>query len=215
MGGVHTIIWVNDVAVVHMTAAMVTAALKATASQTKPKDMETFEMGDDVVYPAHGVGRVDKVGFEDIAGYRLNLIHISFEDNRMTLRVPVAQARATGLRQLVDRKVMAEALATLKTRPRGSRFIWSKRSQECLTKINTGNPRMLAEVVRDLQPAADGSGNSTSRRDLFELALGRLAAEFAAVNRIQKAQAVEQISQALLEARAASRTEDTSTRINA
>ena len=172
-------------------------------------------MGDAVVYPTHGVGRVDKVGFEDISGYRLNLIHISFEDNQMTLRVPVAQARTTGLRQLASCKAMAEALATLKTRPRGSRSIWSKRSQECLTKINTGNPVMLAEVVRDLQPATDGSGNGSSRRNLFELALGRLAAEFAAVNRIPKPQAVEQINQALLEAKVASRTEDASTRINA
>src|SRR4051794_35094160 len=85
------IIWVNDVAVVHITAAMVTAALKATAAQTKPKDMERFQMGDAVVYPAHGVGRVDKVGFEDISGYQLNLIHISFEDNQMTVRIPMAQ----------------------------------------------------------------------------------------------------------------------------
>jgi len=209
------IIWVNDVAVVHMTTAMVTAALKATAAQIKPTDMEPFHMGDAVVYPTHGVGRVDKVGFEDISGYRLNLIHISFEDNQMTVRIPMAQAHTTGLRRLASCKAMAEALATLKTRPRGSRSIWSKRSQEYLTKINMGNPGVLAEVVRDLQPAADGSGNGSSRRNLYELALGRLAAELAAVIRIPKAQAVEQIHQALLEAKAVSRTENASTRINA
>ncbi|MGH7153509.1 MAG: CarD family transcriptional regulator, partial [Acetobacteraceae bacterium] len=83
----------NRVVATPMTAAMVTAALEATATKINPKDANPFRKGDAVVYPAHGVGRVDRVGFEDISGHRLNLIHISFEDNQMTLRVPVAQAR--------------------------------------------------------------------------------------------------------------------------
>ena len=66
-----------------------------------------------MVYPAHGVGRIDRVGFEEIAGHRLNLIHISFDENQMTLRVPVAQARAAGLRKLASRKELADALVRL------------------------------------------------------------------------------------------------------
>ena len=61
-----------------------------------------------VVYPAHGVGRIDRVGFEEIAGHRLHLIHISFDENQMTLRVPVAQARAAGLRKLAGQKELAD-----------------------------------------------------------------------------------------------------------
>jgi CarD family transcriptional regulator len=80
--------------------ATVTAALEATAAKIRPRDADSFRKGDSVVYPAHGVGRIDRVGVEDIAGYRLNLIHISFDENSMTLRVPVAQARAVGLRRL-------------------------------------------------------------------------------------------------------------------
>jgi CarD family transcriptional regulator len=185
-----------------MTAAKVAAALKATAAQIKPEDANPFRRGDVVVYPTHGVGRVDRVGFEEIAGHRLNLIHISFEDNRMTLRVPVAQARATGLRRLASRQALAAALATMKGRPRVSRLMWAKRSQEYLAKINTGNPGALAEVVRDLQSAGDGSNSSFSQRNLFELALERLAAEFAAVDRIAKLDAIDMLNQALVQARA-------------
>jgi CarD family transcriptional regulator len=182
-----------------MTDAMVTAALKATASKTKPTDADPFRKGDAVVYPAHGVGRIDRVGFEEIAGHRLNLIHISFDENQMTLRVPVAQARAAGLRKLASRKQLAEALARVRGRPRASRLMWAKRAQEYLTK--SGDLASLAEVVRDLQSAGDGSGSSFSQRNLFELALDRLAAEFAAVNQTAKVDAVAQLNQALLEAR--------------
>jgi CarD family transcriptional regulator len=189
------------VAATPMTDAMVTAALKATASKTKPTDADPFRKGDAVVYPAHGVGRIDRVGFEEIAGHRLNLIHISFDENQMTLRVPVAQARAAGLRKLASRKQLAEALARVRGRPRASRLMWAKRAQEYLTKINSGDLASLAEVVRDLQSAGDGSGSSFSQRNLFELALDRLAAEFAAVNQTAKVDAVAQLNQALLEAR--------------
>ena len=184
-----------------MTDAMVTAALKATASKIKPTDADPFRKGDAVVYPAHGVGRIDRVGFEEIAGHRLNLIHISFDENQMTLRVPVAQARAAGLRKLASRKQLAEALTRVRGRPRASRLMWAKRAQEYLTKINSGDLASLAEVVRDLQSAGDGSGSSFSQRNLFELALDQLAAEFAAVNQTAKVDAVAQLNQALLEAR--------------
>ena len=195
------------VATTPLTAAMVTAALEATAAKVKPKDTDPFRKGDSVVYPAHGVGRVDNVGFEEIAGHRLNLIHISFDDSRMTLRIPVAQARAAGLRKLASRKAMAEVLATLRGRPRVSRLMWAKRAQEYLAKINTSDPAMLAEVVRDLHTAGDGSGSSFSQRNLFELALDRLAAEFASVNRIDKTAAVEQLNHVLFEARTTNRVE--------
>jgi CarD family transcriptional regulator len=142
------------------------------------------------------------VGIEEIAGHRLNLIHISFEDSQMTLRVPVAQARAAGLRKLASQGTLAAALTTLQGRRRTSRLMWAKRSQEYLAKINTGDPRALAEVVRDLQAAGDGSGSSFSQRNLFELALERLAGEFAAVRRIAKLDAIELLNQTLVDAKA-------------
>jgi len=181
-------------------ATTVPAASEATAAKTKPKDAHPFRKGDAVVYPAHGVGRVDRIGFEDVAGHRLNLIHISFDDNQMTLRVPVAQARAAGLRNVASQETLAATLAILKGRPRASRLMWAKRSQEYLAKINTGDPSALAEVVRDLQATSDRS--SFSQRRLFELALERLAGEFAAVEGIARSDAIEQLNQTLIDGRA-------------
>ena len=138
-----------------MTEAMVTAALEATASNDRPGEANAFRIGDAVVYPAHGVGRIDRVGIEEISGHRLDLIRISLDDNRMTLRIPVARAQAAGLRKLASRKQLAEALATLTDQPRVSRLVWTKRAQENLAKINSGDIKALAEVVRDLQDAGE------------------------------------------------------------
>jgi CarD family transcriptional regulator len=79
--------------------------------------------------------------------------------------------------------------------------MWAKRSQEYLAKINTGEPAALAEVIRDLQSSGDGAGSSFSQRNLFELALERLAGEVAAVHRIGKPDAIELLNQALVQAK--------------
>jgi len=138
---------------------------------------EHFVEGDFVVYPTHGVGKVEKINFEEIAGHRLELIHITFEENRMTLRVPVPKARSAGLRKLATRKMFDEALAVLKGRARIKRTMWSRRAQEYEAKINSGDLTSIAEVVRDLFRPDDAPEQSYSERQIFEAASSRLARE--------------------------------------
>ena len=89
---------------------------------------EIFVEGDHVVYPTHGVGKVERIAVEEIAGHKLELIHITFEENRMTLRVPVAKARTAGLRKLATRKLFDEALNVLRGKARIKRTMWSRRN---------------------------------------------------------------------------------------
>jgi CarD family transcriptional regulator len=150
---------------------------------------EQFAEGDHVVYPTHGVGKVERIATEEIAGHKLELIHITFEENRMTLRVPVAKARSAGLRKLASRKMFDEALAVLKGRARIKRTMWSRRAQEYEAKINSGDPLAIAEVVRDLHRNAGQPDQSFSERQIYEAAMDRLAAELGALERIDKAAA--------------------------
>ena len=151
---------------------------------------EIFVDGDFVVYPTHGVGKVEKIAVEEIAGHKLELIHITFEENRMTLRVPVAKARTAGLRKLATRKLFDEALAVLKGRARIKRTMWSRRAQEYEAKINSGDPIAIAEVVRDLHRNSGQPDQSFSERQIYEAALDRLAAELAALDETDKMTAI-------------------------
>jgi CarD family transcriptional regulator len=159
-----------------------------------PAAKETFVEGDYVVYPTHGVGKVERIAVEEIAGHRLELIHITFEENRMTLRVPVAKARTAGLRKLSSRKQFDEALALLKGRARIKRTMWSRRAQEYDAKINSGDPMAIAEVVRDLHRNAGQPDQSFSERQIYEAAMDRLAAEMAALDRTDKATAAQKLA---------------------
>jgi CarD family transcriptional regulator len=155
---------------------------------------ETFVEGDYVVYPTHGVGKVERIATEEIAGHKLDLIHITFEENRMTLRVPVSKARTAGLRKLATRKVFDEALALLKGRARIKRTMWSRRAQEYEQKINSGDPMQIAEVVRDLHRNAGQPDQSFSERQIYEAAMDRLAAELAALDQTDKATAATKLA---------------------
>ncbi|WP_368415039.1 CarD family transcriptional regulator [Falsiroseomonas sp.] len=153
----------------------------------------TFQVGDIVVYPTHGVGQVQGIEDKPVAGMSLKVIIVTFEENRMTLRIPVKMASPSGLRKLATQEVINEALEVLRGRARIKRTIWSRRAQEYEQKINSGDPLAIAEVVRDLHRNAGQPDQSFSERQIYEQALGRLAAELAVVEGIKRPKAREVI----------------------
>ena len=157
----------------------------------------TYKTGDFVVYPTHGVGKVIDVLVQEIAGHKLELIVITFERDRMTLRVPVAKAGTSGLRKLASKKIMEEAMTTLKGRARVKRTMWSRRATEYQEKINSGDPVSIAEVVRDLHRNVGQPDQSFSERQIYEAARDRLAAEVAAVDKTDVETATEKLEKVL------------------
>ena len=153
----------------------------------------SFDVGDYVVYPKHGVGRVVELQSTEIAGTSLDLYVLRFEKEKMTLRVPVLKADSVGMRKLSSDKTMKDALETLKGKPKVKRTMWSRRAQEYDAKINSGDLISIAEVVRDLYRAENQPEQSYSERQLYESALDRMAREIAAVNRMSETEAVRLI----------------------
>jgi len=152
-----------------------------------------FTAGDCVVYPAHGVGQVEGVETQTIAGMELNLYVVSFEKDRMRLKIPVAKAETSGLRKLSSSNRLDDALETLKGRSRVRRTMWSRRAQEYETKINSGDPVLIAEVLRDLKRNNDDTEQSYSERQIYQSALERLAREVAAVDDVTEDKATEKL----------------------
>jgi CarD family transcriptional regulator len=165
------------------------------ATSTKKKALKDLEFGkgDFVVYPTHGVGKVTGVEEAVIAGQKLQLFVVSFDKERMILRVPIEKVKGSGLRKLSSRKVIDNALKTLKGRVRVKRTMWSRRAQEYEAKINSGDPVAIAEVVRDLHRNADQPDQSYSERQMYQAALERLARELAAVEQVEHEAAVDKL----------------------
>ena len=165
---------------------------------TKTKKPADFRPNDYVVYPSHGVGKIMSIEEQEIAGFQMELFVISFEKDKMTLRVPTAKAASVGMRGLSSPDVVGKAMATLKGRARVKRAMWSRRAQEYEQKINSGDLISIAEVVRDLHRNDDQREQSYSERQLYEAALERLTREVAAVSGEDEVEAAKQVDEVLV-----------------
>lgn len=156
-----------------------------------------YKTGENIVYPAHGVGRIVGIDTQEVAGIKLDLFVIAFLKDKMTLRVPVTKANTVGMRKLADAPTVKKALETVRGRARIKRTMWSRRAQEYEAKINSGDLIAIAEVVRDLYRSETQPEQSYSERQLYEAALDRMSREISSVNRISETEAVRQIEQNL------------------
>ena len=169
---------------------------------TKSKKSD-FRPNDYVVYPAHGVGQILSIEEQDVAGISLELFVISFEKDKMTLRVPTNKASEIGMRSLSTPDVISQAMKTLKGKAKVKKAMWSRRAQEYEQKINSGDLISIAEVVRDLHRTDDQREQSYSERQLYEAALERLTREIAAVSGDDEIAAQKQIDTVLMGRQAA------------
>ena len=164
---------------------------------TKSKKHE-FRPNDYVVYPAHGVGQIISIEKQEVAGFQLELFVISFEKDKMMLRVPTNKATEIGMRSLSSPDVILKAMTTLKGKAKVKRAMWSRRAQEYEQKINSGDLISIAEVVRDLHRTDDQREQSYSERQLYEAALERLTREVAAVSGGDELSAAKQVDDVLM-----------------
>ena len=158
---------------------------------------EDFKVNDKIVYPAHGVGEIIGLEKQEVAGIAIELFVIVFDQEKMKLRVPTGKAKSAGMRPLADDKTVKDAITLLKGRARIKRTMWSRRAQEYDAKINSGDIKLVAEVVRDLYRAEDQPEQSYSERQLFEAALDRMAREVAAVRKSDLGAAIEELDSVL------------------
>ncbi len=166
-------------------------------SSKKTAQRQGFKTGEAIVYPAHGVGHIVAIEEQEVAGFKLELFVISFEKDKMTLRVPTAKAASVGMRKLAETPLVDKALQTLTGRARIKRTMWSRRAQEYEAKINSGDLIAVAEVVRDLYRSEAQPEQSYSERQLYEAAVDRIMREIAAVNRVTHTEAMKLIESQL------------------
>ncbi|MDR1561405.1 MAG: CarD family transcriptional regulator [Holosporaceae bacterium] len=156
-----------------------------------------FEKGEYVVYPAHGIGVVQGVETQNIGGVDLKVVVVSFERDKMIVRLPLNKSIFSKIRKLCSKEEMQEAVKCLRVPTRVKKMMWSRRSQEYEAKINTGDPLSIAQVIRALHRRASQPDHSYSEHQIYQEALDRLMREYAAVEKVDEQQAMRELEKAL------------------
>lgn len=178
------------------------SAVKTPAVAKKPASTgrHGYKTSEYVVYPSHGVGKIVAIEEQEVAGFKLELFVITFDKDKMTLRVPTAKAQQVGMRKLAEPATVEKALEVLTGRARIKRTMWSRRAQEYEAKINSGDLIAVAEVVRDLHRSEAQPEQSYSERQLYEAATDRVMREVAAVRKITDKEATKALEERLAKA---------------
>ncbi|GHT89520.1 hypothetical protein FACS1894113_4880 [Alphaproteobacteria bacterium] len=159
----------------------------------KVAQKEPFEIDSWVVYPSHGVGKLESIESFDIDGQNVDFFAISFPKNKLTLKIPKQKALEAGLRNVISKGEMQEALAILCQKIKKKKQMWSKRAQEYESKINSGKPFAIAEVIRDLYKVGGDASLSFSERQIFQVAVDRLARELSIIEDLPEEDAVKKL----------------------
>ena len=158
---------------------------------------QEFKAGENIVYPTHGVGRILTIEKFQYDLVEEQLYVIQFFQDKLTIRVPFAKAKLIGLRNITSKPSMTRTLSVLKQKPKIKKAMWSRRAQEYDQKINSGDIKLLSEVVRDLFRKDDQTEQSYSERQMFQVAFERYTREFAISSSLKYEEATTKILEIL------------------
>src|SRR5277367_5882425 len=136
-----------------------------------------FELGDHVVYPHHGAGKVLKKEQKEMFGEKREYLTIKILHNDMTVMVPTENAAIAGLRRVIDEETVQKVLGVLQDEVSEMPKNWNRRFKHNRDKIKTGDIYELAEVVRNLALRESEKGLSTGEKQMFTRAKKILASE--------------------------------------
>jgi CarD family transcriptional regulator len=136
-----------------------------------------FELGDNVVYPHHGAGKVLKKERKKMFGEEREYLTIKILHNDMTVMVPCENAGKAGLRRVIDEDTVKKVLAVLQDEVSEMPKNWNRRFKHNRDKIKTGDIYELAEVVRNLAVREQDKGLSTGEKQMYTRAKKILASE--------------------------------------
>ncbi|HEY1591930.1 MAG TPA: CarD family transcriptional regulator [Solirubrobacteraceae bacterium] len=141
-----------------------------------PPNIE-FEVGDSVVYPHHGAGKVIRKEKKEVLGERREYLTIKILHNDMTVMVPTENAAIAGLRRVIDEETVKKVQAVLGDECSEMPKNWNRRFKHNRDKIKTGDIYELAEVVRNLAVRESQKGLSTGEKQMFTRAKKILCSE--------------------------------------
>ncbi|MHB8693196.1 MAG: CarD family transcriptional regulator [Solirubrobacteraceae bacterium] len=157
-----------------------------------------FEIGDSVVYPHHGAGKVLRKELKDVLGESREYLTIKILHNDMTVMVPTENAAIAGLRRVMEKETVEKVMALLQDDCSEMPKNWNRRFKHNRDKIKTGDIYELAEVVRNLAVRENQKGLSTGEKQMFTRAKKILASELMYALAMNEEEVDEHLTQLLL-----------------
>ncbi|MFH1294276.1 MAG: CarD family transcriptional regulator [Pseudomonadota bacterium] len=148
-----------------------------------------FKVGDLAVYPAHGVGLIERIESQEISGCRQDFYVMRILDNGMIIMIPTNNVENVGLREIIEHAEVSKLYSILKKRdvPIDNQT-WNRRYREYMDKIKTGSVFEVAEVYRDLLILKVEKDLSFGERKMLDTARNLLVKEISLAKKVGEEQ---------------------------
>ena len=148
-----------------------------------------FNIGDLAVYPAHGVGVIEKIESQEVSGCRQDFYVMRILENDMKIMIPTHNVNNVGLREIIGEKEVPKLFSILKKRDIAiDNQTWNRRYREYMEKINTGSVYEVAEVYRDLLMLKVEKDLSFGERKMLDIARTLLVKEISLARDVEEEQ---------------------------
>lgn len=144
----------------------------------------TFKVNDYCVYKTHGVAKIVDIQEIKVAGLETKCLVLYFEKEKLKLSVPFKFKENGDIRRLTTNEEMEKVLDILRGGIKKLKGMWSRRAKEYRDKINSGDIYQTAEVLRDLTRDVEEANRSYSERSIYDMAVYRIASEYAVIKKI-------------------------------
>ena len=148
-----------------------------------------FKVGDLAVYPAHGVGVIERIETQEISGCRQDFYVMRILDNDMIIMIPTNNVDNVGLREIIPQTDVPKLYSILRKRDiQVDNQTWNRRYREYMEKIKTGSVFEVAEVYRDLLMLKLEKDLSFGERKMLDTARNLLVKEISLARQVQEEQ---------------------------
>ncbi|MBI5520429.1 MAG: CarD family transcriptional regulator [Desulfovibrio sp.] len=141
-----------------------------------------FQINELVVYPAQGVGRIERIDSQVIGGVQAEYYIVRILSNSVTLMVPVKNAHNVGLRHVCPPETGRAVFDSLKDRTGFTGYTgqnWNRRYREYSEKLKSVDLADVAYVLKELFLIGMDKELSFGERRLLEQAMTLVSMELA------------------------------------
>jgi len=150
----------------------------------------TFEVGDKVIYPNHGLGIVQRIEEKTILGTTCGFYHLRIVANDTTVLVPLANVDGVGLRRAISDEEVERLFGVLGDGKIDNHQNWKGRFKDNSDKMRSGSIYEVADVLKSLTFLAKAKSLSFREKRMLDRARFLIISEVSEVMR-ETAPAIE------------------------
>ena len=157
----------------------------------------SFEVGQKVVYPNHGVSVIEEVSSLNFDGVEQTFYHLRLLSNNSKVMVPEENLDLVGLRPLGDQGEIRSLFGILEDGNIDTYKDWKGRYKQNLDKMKTGRLTEVAEVLKNLCLVSQKKSLSFREKKMYERAKYFIVSEVAHVKEVEEPEAESIVEGAL------------------